>query len=157
MLEAEVQEQGTSLSALVSSILVRHVEWDVKAAKFGFIPAYKPIFMGAIQMLDDESLDKMGRTVLPIMWKEMASFWFQDSSVDRILDLLSMRSRYLSYIQTEVKREGRKCIIVTHHDLGPKGSVVLHSAFDELVRTFFHAQPRISAGETVVTVEFPIP
>ena len=156
-LEAEAENQGMTLNALVSSILTKHIDWDAKAAKFGFIPAYKPIFTGAIQMLDDGSLDRIGRTVLPAMWREMASFWFQDSSADKILELLSMRSRHLPYIQTEVKRQGRTCTIVTHHDLGPKWSVVLHGAFDELVRQTFHTQPAINAGDTVVTVEFSVP
>jgi len=156
-LEAEAQEQGITLNALVSSILTKHVEWDEKAAKFGYIPTYKPIFQGLLQASDDESLDRLGRAVLAPMWKEMASFWFQDSSENRILDFLSLRSRHLPYVQTEVNREGRKCTIVTHHDLGPKWGVVLHSAFDELVRKSFHAQPTISVGDTVVTVEFSIP
>ena len=156
-LEAEAEEQGITLNAFVSSILTKHVEWDAKAAKFGYIPTYKPIFTWLLQASDDESLTRLGRTVLPAMWKEMASFWFQDSSEGRILDLLSMRSRYLPFIQSEVKREGRKCTIVTHHDLGPKWSVVLRNAFDELARASFHAQPTISVGETVVTVEFSVP
>jgi hypothetical protein len=156
-LEAEAEEQGITLNALVSSILTRHIEWDAKAAKFGYIPAYKPIFIWLIQTSDEESLGRLGRTLLPALWKEMASFWFQDSSEDRVLDLLSMRSRYLPFIQTETKKEGRKYTIVTHHDLGPKWSIVLRGAFDELVRTSFHAQPTISVGGTVVTVEFSVP
>lgn len=156
-LEADAQEQGMTLNALVSLILTKHIEWDAKAAKFGYIPTYKTVLTSLIQASDEESLDRMGRTILAPMWKEMASFWFQDSSEDRILDLLSMRSRHLPYIQSEVRKEGRKCTIVTHHDLGPNWSIVLHGAFDELVRKTFHAQPTISVGDTVVTVEFPTP
>ena len=99
----------------------------------------------------------MGRTIIAPMWKEMASFWFQDSSGDSILNLLSMRSRHLPYVQTEIRKEGRKCTIVTHHDLGPKWSAVLHGAFDELVRKSFHALPTISVGDTVLTVDFQLP
>jgi hypothetical protein len=157
LLEAEAQEQGMTLNALVSLVLTRHMEWDAKAAKFGYIPVYKPLLVSLLQASDEESLNQMGRTMLAPMWKEMASFWFHDSSEERILDLLSMRSRHLPYVQSEVRKEGRKCTIVTHHDLGPKWSIVLHGAFDELVRKFFHAQPTISVGDTVVTVDFPIP
>jgi len=156
-LEAEAQEQGLTLNALVSLILTKHEEWDVKAAKFGYIPTYKPIFESLLQTSDEASLNRVGRTILAPMWKEMASFWFEDSSEDRILDLLSMRSRHLPYVQTEVRKEGRKCTIVTHHDLGPKWSIVLQGALDELVRKSFHVQPTISVGDTVVTVDFPLP
>jgi hypothetical protein len=153
-LEAEAQEQGLTLNALVSSILTKYLEWDAKAATFGFIPMYKPVFAELLQASDEESLDRMGRTVLAPMWKEMASFWYHDSSEGRVLDLLSMRSRHLPYVQTEVQKEGRKYTIVTHHDLGHKWSIVLHGALDELVRTSFHTQPTISVGDTVVTVQF---
>jgi hypothetical protein len=156
-LESEAQEQGMTLNALVSSILTKHVEWDARAAKFGFIPTYKPVLMALLQASDEESLDRIGRTILAPMWKEMASFWFHDSSEDRILDLLSMRSRHIPYIQSEVNREGRKCTIVTHHDLGPNWSIALHGALDELVRKSFHAQPTITVGDTIVTAEFLLP
>lgn len=156
-LEAEADEQGATLNALVSSILTKHVEWDAKAMKFGFIPIYKPIFMCLLQASDDRTLTQLGSAVLPAAWKEMASFLFLDSSEVKILDLLSQRGRYLPFVQTEVKREGRKCTIVSHHDLGPKWSIVLHSAFDEFVRKSFHTQPTISVGDTVVTVEFLTP
>ena len=146
-----------TLNALVSSILSKYVEWDAKAAKFGYIPVYKSVFMDLLQTSDDKSLDELGRTVLAPMWKEMASFWFHDSSVDRILDLLSMRSRHLPYVQTELRKEGRMYTIVTHHDLGHKWSVALRGAFDELVRKSFRTQPTISAGDSVVTVEFSVP
>ena len=156
-LEAEAQGRGMTPNALVSLILTNYMEWDAKAAVFGFIPAYKPVFESLLQASDDESLNHLGRTILAPMWKEMASFWFRDSSEERILDLLSMRSRHLPYVQTEVRKEGRKCTIVTHHDLGPKWSIVLRGAFDELVRKSFHALPTISVGDTVLAVEFQIP
>jgi len=155
--DAEAQEQGMTLNALVSSILTKHVEWDAKAAKFGFIPSYKPVVTALLQASDEASLDRIGRTVVAPMWKEMASFWFQNSSEESILDLLSMRSRHLPFVQSEVKRDGRRLTIVTHHELGPKWSIVMRGAFDELVRTSFRAQPTIGAGDTIVTVEFSVP
>lgn len=156
-LEAEAEKQGTTLNALAASILLKHVDWDAKAAQFGYIPTYKPIFTWLLQAVDEESLSRLGRTVVPAMWKEMAAFWFKDSSEERILDLLTARGRYLRYAQTEVKKKDLLCTIVTHHDLGPRWSVVLESAFDELVRNSFHARPTIRAGGTVVTVEFSVP
>ena len=157
VLELEAQEQGMTLNALASSIFTKYAEWDGRAAKFGYIPVYKPVFEGLLQASDDESLDRMGRKVIAPMWREMASFWFHDSSADRILEFLPMRSRHLPYVQMVVNKEGRKCTIVTHHDLGPKYSVMLHGAFDELVRNSFHTQPMISVGDTVLTVEFSVP
>ena len=55
-LDAEGQEQGMTVNALVSSILTKHVEWDAKAAKFGFIPAYKPVVTALLQASDEASM-----------------------------------------------------------------------------------------------------
>lgn len=155
-LEEEAKEQGITLNALASSILTKHAEWDAKAGRFGLIPIYKPIFAALLGATDDETLNRIGRTVLAVMWKEMASFWLHDSSGDGILDFLS-RHRQLPYVQTEIKKEGRDYTIVFHHDLGPKWSIVLHSALDEFVRKSFHAQPTVSVGDTVVTAQFVAP
>jgi hypothetical protein len=156
-LDAEAQEQGMTLNALVSSILTKHEEWDAKAAKFGFIPSYKPVVTALLQASSDASLDRIGRTVVAPMWKEMASFWFQNSSEEGILNLLATRSRLLPFVQSEVKRDSHRLTIVTHHELGPRWSVVMRGAFDELVRTSFRAQPTINGGDTIVTVEFSVP
>jgi hypothetical protein len=156
-LEALAEEQGVTLNALVSSVLTKHIDWEAKATKFGFIPVYKQIFKNLIEKLDNEALDRLGRTVLLPLWEEMASFWLEDSSPDRVLDLLSLRGRILPYLQTEVKKEGHKRTVIIHQDLDPSWSVVTRGALDELVRTRFHSQPRISVGETMVIAEFSIP
>jgi len=155
-LEEEAENQGMTLNALASSILTKHVEWDRKAEEIGFIPVYKPFFLALLAAMDDKALDQMGRTILVPLWKDMAEFWLQDPSGDRILDFLS-KSRHLPYAQTEVKRQGRDYTIVFHQDLGPRWSIVLHGALDDLARKFFRAQPTISMGETVNTVRFTIP
>jgi hypothetical protein len=155
-IEEEAEKRGITLNALASSILTKHVEWDEKAGEMGFIEVYKPVFMALIGTMDDKVLEQMGRTILVPMWEDMAEFWLQDPSGDRILDFMS-KWRNLPYVQTEVKRQGREYTIVSHHDLGPKWSITLRGALDELARKFFRAQPTVNIGETVVTVRFTIP
>lgn len=152
-LEKEAEEHGISLNAQVSSILTQHTEWDAKAAKFGFIPIYKPTFIALLDEMSDDALRKIGRTIHLTMWKEMAEFFLAGSSGEALLDFLA-RPKPFPVVQTEVKRQGREYMAVFHHDLGPKWSVVLSSALDEFVRSSFHAQPTISAGDTVVTAQF---
>lgn len=154
--EKEAQGEGTTLNATVSSLIAQHLEWGSKAKKFGFIPVYGPLFLKILDELDDETLIHIGRTVLPTMWKEMALFWYQDSSAEKVLDFLSMRSSHLPYVQTEVRKQGNSYTMVFRHDLGPRWSVVLHGALDELVRQTFRVQPKVDVGDTVVTVDFSL-
>ena len=117
---------------------------------------YKPLLRVLIERLDDESLAQTGK-VLPDMWKEMAEFWFQDSSVEKILEFLTFRSRYVPQMQTEIRIEDSTCTIVYHHDLGSKYGVLIRSGLDELVRRSFRTPPTVDIGETIVTAQFPVP
>lgn len=152
-LENEAKEEGTTVNALVGTVITQHLEWEIKARRFGYTPIYKPLLRALIEKLDEESLAQTGK-ILPDMWKEMAEFWFQDSSAEKILEFLAFSSRYVPQMQTEVKREGNMHIIVYHHDLGPKWSFVILNALDELVRRSFRSPPTLNTGTTVVTAEF---
>jgi len=157
LLEKGAEKEGTTINALAGSILTQYLGWETKAKEFGFVPIYKPLFRAIFEALDDETLIRIGRKALPEMWKEMAEFWFQDSSADKILDIWSVRSRHLPYVQTEVKKQGNTYSIVFHHDLGPKWSIVIRSALDEMVRKSFLAQPTLTMGESIVTAQFSEP
>jgi hypothetical protein len=152
-LENEAKEEGTTINALVNTVITQHLEWEIKARRFGYTPMYKPLLRVLIESLDEESLAQTGK-VIPDMWKEMAEFWFQDSSGEKILDFLSFRSRYVPQMQAEVRRADHKHMVVYHHDLGPKWSFVMQNALDELVRRSFRTPPAIDTGETVVTALF---
>jgi hypothetical protein len=155
-LENEAEEEGTTINALVNTVVTQHLEWEVKARRFGYTPMYKQLLRVLIERLDDESLAQIG-TALPDMWKEMTEFWFQNSSVEKVLEFLTFRSRYVPQMQTEIKLEDSTCTIVYHHDLGSKYSILIRSGLDELVRRSFRTPPTVDVGETVVKAQFPVP
>lgn len=156
-LEKEAAEEGTTVNALANSILGGYFDWDKKAREFGFISLHKPIFMRLIEELDDETLARIGREVMASSWKEMAEFFLQDSSPDKMLEVLSMRSKINpTRLRTRITKEEDTYTIVLRHDFGPKWSIVEKSALQELVRKSFLVEPRISAGESVVTASFKV-
>jgi hypothetical protein len=155
-LEFEAMEEGTTINALVGTVITQHLEWEIKARRFGYTPMYKPILRSLLEELGEESLAKIGKA-LPEMWKEMAEFWFQDSSAEKVLEFLSFRSRYVPQMQAELKREGNTFTIVYHHDLGTRWSTVIQNALDELVRRSFRTPTTVCTGETVIEVQFPVP
>jgi hypothetical protein len=155
-LEKEAADEGTTVNALTNSIIGGYFDWVKKAREFGFVAVHKPVFVSLFEELDDKTLIRIGRDVMTTSWKEMAEFWFQDSTPDKILDALSMRSKFDSKIRTSMTREEGVYTIVFHHDFGPKWSIVLKSALQEFVRKSFLVEPRVSAGESVVTARFRV-
>ncbi|MGD0478239.1 MAG: hypothetical protein ABSB29_08780 [Nitrososphaerales archaeon] len=154
-LEKGAAEEGTTVNSLANAILYRNFEWDRKAREFGFVWVHKPIFRRLVEIADDEELARLGREVIFATWKEMAEFWLQDSTPDGILDALSLRTKFGSSTRTRVTREEDEYTIVLHHEFGPKHSIALKSALQELAKSF-HATPRLSAGESVVTARFKV-
>jgi hypothetical protein len=155
-LEKEATEEGTTVNADVNSILGQHFDWDKKAREFGYISLHKPIFMRLIEELDDETLARIGREDVIASWKEQAEFFLQDSTPNRILEAMGIGSKsHPGTVARILQREG-ECTITLRHDFGPKWSVVAKNALQEFVREMFHVEPRISAGESVVTAHFKV-
>ena len=153
-LEKEAADEGTTVNALANSIISGYFDWTKKAREFGFLALHKPILIGLVEQLDDEALDRIGREIMAASWKEMAEFWFQDSSPNDILNALIMRSKFDSKISTRITQEEGMYTIVLRHDYGPKWSTVVAGALREFVKQSFHVEPRMSKGESVITARF---
>ena len=155
-LAKEAVEEGTTVNADVNSILSQHFEWHKKAQEFGFASIHQTLIKSMLEGLDDETLARMGREVMAPLWREMAEYWSQDSSPDGILNHLMFRSKFNPHHQTRITREENAYTVVLRHDFGPRWSIVTKNALQELVRQSFHAEPRITAGESVVTARFKV-
>jgi len=156
-LEKEASDEGMTVNALANSIIGQHFNLDRKAKEFGFVSLHASVFVSLLEDMDDTTLAQIGRENLAATWKEMAEFWYQDSTPDRILEALSMRSRISSAkLRTRVTKEEGAYTVVCHHEFGPKWSIVLKSALQEFVRKSFLVEPSITAGTSVVTARFKV-
>jgi hypothetical protein len=153
-LEKEATEEGTTVNADINSILSQHFDWHKKAREFGIAAIPKPLLKRMLEGLDDEELARIGREVIPPLWKEMAEFWSGDSSPDGILNFQNMRAKFNPNNRTKTTREEGMYVVVFHHDFGPKWSILLKNGLQEFVRKSFQVEPRISVGESVVTLRF---
>jgi len=155
-LEKEAADEGTTVNADVNSILNRHFNWGKKLQDFGIAEIPKSLLKSILEGCDDETLTRIGREVGLPLWKEMAEFWNQDSSLDGILDFQTERAKFDPNLQTKVTREEGAYTITIHHDYGPKWSIMAKSALQELVKQSFHVDPKATAGESVVTARFKV-
>jgi len=153
-LKKEAASEGTSVNTAANLIMGQYFEWEKKAREFGFMAVHKPVFMRLIEELDDETLARIGREVIPASYEEMAEFWFQESTPEKILDVMSLRFKFDTMMRMGITKEGNEYTIVLQHDLGPKWSIVAESAARELTKRFFHVEPRITRGNSVVTGRF---
>jgi len=155
-LEKEAVDEGTSVNTAANLIMGQYFDWEKKAREFGFMAIHKPVFRKMIEELDDKTLARIGREIVPASYEEMAEFWFQDASPEKILDVVAMRFKFDALMRAKISKEGDTYTVILHHDLGPKWSIVAESAARELTKRFFHVEPRITRGESVVTGRFTV-
>jgi hypothetical protein len=153
-LEKEAAEEGTTVNALVNSITRQHYEWDKKAFETGFTSIHKTVLKALVEGLDEKTLARIGREVVSLWFEEMANYWFQDSSPDHILDAIRTRFKFNPLMRVEITKKGDEYTVVLRHDLGPKWSILVEATARELTRKFFHTEPQISRGESIVTGRF---
>jgi len=153
-LEKEAAETGMTVNALVNSITRQHYEWDKKAFETGFTSIHKSVLKALLNEVDDKTLTRIGQEVLPASFEDMASYWFQDSSPDSILNAVRMRFKFDPLTRTEVTKKGDEYTVVLRHDLGPKWSVLAEATARALTRKNFHTEPHITRGDSVITTRF---
>lgn len=153
-LEKEAADEGTTVNADINSIISRHFNWDKRLREYGFLTVAKSMFTNLIEAVDDETLARIGREVVPPLYEEMAGLWLQDSAPEKIIDAINMRFKFEAFMRAKITKEGDVYTLVFRHDLGPKWSILAESATREIVKRFFHAEPKINRGESVVTASF---
>jgi hypothetical protein len=155
-LEKEADDEGMTVNALVNRIINNYYGWEKRAREFGFISVHKPIYVRLIEEADEETLVRLGAEVVVNTWKEMAEFWLQDSSPDKMLEVLKLRSKLDHQSESRIAQDGDTYTIIFRNDYGPKFSIVAESALREFVRKSFHVVPLISRGDTVITARFKV-
>jgi hypothetical protein len=154
-LEEEAAEEGKTVNAGINSLINRHFEWEKKAHAYGILELPKSMVLKLLEGCSDETLAQIGRWTVT-EWKEMAEFWFQDSSPKALLNILGARSKFSPMDLTEVTEEEGVYTIVLHHKVGPRWSIVAKNALEEFVKESFHVSPRVTQGDSVVTVRFKV-
>jgi len=153
-LEEEGAESGVPVNAVVASVLDHYFRWTSKTHDLGLVSIHKPVFVKMIEELDDETLAHLGREDLASSWKDMAKFWFGDSSAESMLKFLSSRAKCEVEERPRATRGMNEYTILIHHDFGPKWSIVLRGALQEVIKSSFHSESHVSAGASVVTGRF---
>lgn len=155
-LEKEAAEEGTTVNADVNSIISRHFNWHKRLREYGFVTVARSTFTNLIEAVDDETLTRIGREVVPPLYEEMAQLWFQDSSPEKILDAINLRFKFDPLMRAKITKEGDVYTIVVRHDLGPKWSILTESTAREIAKRLFHAEPKINRGDSIVTARFKV-
>lgn len=155
-LQKDAADEGTTVNSVINTILAQYYGWGKKAREIGHVSINKPIVMRLIEEANEETLVKLGRQEILSTWKEMAEYWLQDSTPDKMLEVLRLRAKFDRQTESRITQDKDTYTIVFRNDYGPRFSIACESALREFVKQSFHVEPQISRGDTVVTARFKV-
>src|SRR5690349_9391895 len=122
-----------SFNLLANRALRKLVEWEDKAAKFGFIQVPTSLVEKVFSIISDEEARELGREAGGNTIPEMVLFWFKKFNPETALKALDMIGSYGNAFRLEYTIDGETSTVVLKHDRGPRVSAF----YSELFRSLF--------------------
>jgi hypothetical protein len=139
------EKEQFSFNLLANRALRRLVEWEDKAAKFGFIQVPTSIVEKVFNILSDEEARELGRDAGTNTLPEMVLFWFQKFTPENAMKAMEMIGSYGSAFKLQYTMDEGTDTVVLKHDRGRRVS----SFYSELLKALFkETGARVDTQET---------
>lgn len=158
-LYSDAQENDINENALISSILVKYIEWDRYAKKIGRVTLPKEVLKSFIESTDINKLESAAKEYAASTPKDIIVFTYKKFDIESILLHLSILGKYSGAFKYELQIDHeRQYTITMHHNFGEKFSYWLEQAF---VIGLFNRIPgiacKVSSGKSSLIFSFVIP
>ena len=158
-LDKDAKEQDISENALISSILVKYIDWDRYSQKFGFVSLPSEALKAIIEATEPDKLRKAVEEYAASVPKDIVLFRYKKLDLESCLLLLSILSRYGSMFKYELQIEQQRNYTITiHHKFGEKWSYWLNEAISVgLFKNVLGITPKTHLSKSSVVFTFLLP
>ena len=151
------EREQFSFNLLANKALRKLVEWEDKAAKFGFIQVPTSLLEKVFSILTDEEARDLGREAGTNTLPEMVLFWFKKSNPETALKAMEMIGSYGNSFRLQYTLDGETDTVVLKHDRGPRVSAF----YAELLVSLFkpmgaRVEIHETDGQVVATITRPM-
>jgi hypothetical protein len=147
------EREQFSFNLLANRALRKLVEWEDKAAKFGFIQVPTSIVEKVFRILSDQEARELGREAGTNTLPEMVLFWFKKFNPENALKALEMIGSYGNAFRIQYTIDGDTNTVVLKHDRGPRVSAFYGSLFQSLFKpTGAKVETHETDGQVVATI-----
>jgi len=159
VLDRDSKEHGVSENALISSILVRYVEWDRYSEKFGRVSLPNEALKAIIEATEPGKLKAAAEEFAASVPKDYIVFRYKKLDIEACLLHLSFLSRYAGMFNYEVQIEQERTYTITiHHKFGEKWSYWLQESISSgIFKNILGITPKIHLSKSSVAFTFLLP
>lgn len=158
-LDKDAKEHGVSENALISSILVRYVDWDRYSQKFGRVSLPNEALKAIIEATDPCKLKAAAEEFAASVPKDYVMFRYRKLDIETCLLHLSFLSKYAGMFNYELQVEQERNYTITiHHKFGEKWSYWLKESISSgMFKNILGITPKIHLSKSSVVFTFLLP
>ena len=155
VLSADAEENGTTVSDLLVSILTRYVDFDREARKFGFVTVSKNTFKALFDSLPDEKIREIA-LAQSVGIEEFVDFWFKKRDINSVLATLNVVSKYQRVFEYTATKNDSELTITIRSDLGKKFIHYIRTAWEKGMASTLGVAVRVEEEQNQLTFVLPM-
>lgn len=158
-LNKDAKENDITENALISSILVKYIEWDRYAKKFGRVSLLNESLKSIIGATEPDKLEAAAKEFAASVPKGIIMFRYKKLDIEACLLHLSFLSKYAGLFKYELQIEQERHYTITiHHQFGEKWSYWIKETVGiGIFNTILGITPKISLSESSLVFSFTLP
>ena len=143
ILVAEARRRKTTINNLLYGMLVKYVEWDRYADRFGFRSLMPGTLKSILSATKPEELPRVAHGMATNHMKEWLTFRFNEVSVRswKINTTLFVKYAELGEFQIQPRSDGKSLDAIYKHDLGPIWSSLIGPYCREMYANLLDGPP----------------
>jgi hypothetical protein len=154
-LQKEALNRGTSVNALISSILEKFDKWDRIAEKFRMITIPQESFKRILDSSTEDTITGAATELGEWLPRQVMLFWFKDVSPSSFKNYLSMTSDYEHSMEYEITSNSEnETVITAHHALGRNWSLWLENYLGRAIHSNFGVLPDVESSHNSLTIKY---
>lgn len=152
-LRREAESRGITLNTLITQVLSHYLDWDVSAAKAGYIPIPRALMTLVLSDVAEDKVSEIGTQIARNHVDEILLVMRGAVSADALVTQLKLWLREADMPNT-MTYSGSTLTWVVHHEMGTKWSIFLARTIEELFYRL--SQQKIGTEYTENAVVFKI-
>jgi hypothetical protein len=155
----DAKENDITENALISSILVKYIEWDRYAKKFDRVTLPREALKAIIESTETDKLESAAEEFAASVPKDIIMFRYKKLDIESCLSHLSFLAKYAGFFKYELQIEQERHYTVTiHHQFGEKWSYWLkHTIGVGVFNNILGIAPKVFSSKNSIVFSFTLP
>jgi predicted transcriptional regulator len=134
-LQHEAEQKDTSVNALVTHIIRRHIDWHSNAAKAGFVTVRRGLLIDLINRLPDKEISSIAEYITKKETKDFVLLLRNEYNIESALDVIETWIKISGHPYRHEVNYSRHSYVI-QHDMGKNWSLYMAEQYRFLFEEF---------------------